>query len=292
VSQLASAKSALEEMLWRQGLWVRNYPRSPLHQRVAWFDLPAPLTELRLEGRSPRWFELSPEKITTPYGFSFAERGWHPYVASLREPDQGYDKSVLARFHQLFTPTNLAEAITPDPASRPVGLERIPHSWALVRDLWILDTRTANTIRDRSAAMAPETTSPHVGPVQSDEGYRTYSRLLSVCESMSTRGYAPHQFDNHPVADFDGFPADGYFLWRDNDYRFVLLHGHHRVAAATYLGVDRVLVSVRRRYAPVIDGSTLISSRYSWLPSESQHIIFDSLFGEDGARKARHWDLT
>jgi hypothetical protein len=63
--------------------------------------LPTPYADVHRSYPTP--FELDLARVTTPCGFSYAEGGWHPYVAALEEhladPDLPYERSILARYY-------------------------------------------------------------------------------------------------------------------------------------------------------------------------------------------------
>jgi hypothetical protein len=287
----------VEERLWRQGWWIANPTVGSLRHRIRRFSLPDLIAELSA-GQGQRRFIVDTRKVTTPYGFSFAEGGWHPYVVSLREAERSesvkYEESLLRTFHARFIPQTLQEALF-EKADHllTAELEQLPHSWPLIRDLWLLDNRAAEEYVAEARGMPPEMRSPHVGPVSLEAGIATYSRLMRAVESMRNHGYDPLRFDGTAIAGFDGFGADGYFLWRGNDYRFVLLHGHHRIAAAAFLGIERVHLRIRRRFVPLVSRSRLDDPRIApWMGLKSKQLVFDSIFLGDGLSKAENWGLA
>ena len=285
-----------ERLLWRQGWWIANPTVGSHIHRIRRYSLPEAIAELT--GSDGRHFLVPTEKVLTPYGFGFAERSWHPYVACLREQEESgvpdYHRSVLREFHQRFAPESLQDVIRlarGDAWSS--SHDPLPHSWPLLRDLWLLDEYSAQRYLSEAVALPPERRSPHAGPFTVEAGRSTFARLLTVAESIREHGYNPARFDRARTMGFDGYGADGYFLWDGGDFRFVLLHGHHRVAAAAFLGVETLQVSVRRRYVPVVSRGALESdSVASWLDPEERLEMFGAIFGGDGQSKARTLGLA
>jgi hypothetical protein len=286
-----------ERLLWRQGRWIVNPTIGSHIHRIRRYRLPEPIAEL-MAGSQGRHFVVPIEKVLTPYGFGFAKRGWHPYVACLREQEESgtsdYHRSVLHEFHQRFTPETLQDAILSLGGGAWTSSHvPLPHSWPLLRDLWLLDEDAAQRYLSEAVALPPEKRSPHSGPFTVVAGRSTFARLLTVAESMREHGYDPARFDRARTMGFDGYGADGYFLWDGGDFRFVLLHGHHRVAAAAFLGVKTLQVSVRRRYVPVVSRDAFESdSVASWLDPEERLEVFGAIFGGDGLSKARTLGLA
>ena len=297
VDMYLAVRDWVEQRLWRHGWWVANPTVGSPDHRIRRYRLPEPIGELSV-GSEKRHFVVPTEKVTTPYGFSFARRGWHPYIACLDEHEQsgalGYDHSVLREFHERFAPESLYDAVSSSrDESATKGRESSPHSWPLLRDLWLLDEGAARRYAKEAHTLPPEQRSPHAGPFNVEAGRSTFARLIRVAESIREHGYHPARFDRDRIMGFDGYGADGYFLWDGEDFRFVLLHGHHRVSAAAFHGIEILFLSIRRRYVPVVAQDALHDDTIaSWLETEERLGVFDAMFSADGLSKARTLGLA
>lgn len=237
----------------------------------------------------PTTFEVDLERITTPCAFSYHPQGWHPYRATLaeliREPGLAYGQTSLHRFYDLFRPVTVQEAILEDEPREldPVG--RWPAVLPLFKHLWAL-----TPARVRQILAAPEREKgarQQFGPHPREFGQYQLERAWQAYESVRTRGYHPEQFP-------DGY-LTGYFLVRGGDYRFVVFHGNHRLAAFEALGVRRLVARPHRGHPPVIDADDLepwIDGRYGVFPPEVARRLFDKLFDERGDGKARNLGLV
>lgn len=255
--------------------------------------MPPQIAALEIDG-SPGSFIVPIDKLTTPYGFPFAPDGWHPYVKALleyqRTGNSQYINSRLRRFHTLFQPQTLAEAVTAKPQQGDADLHRIPHGWEIVRDFWILNAESLRRLSDQVTARPSRLRSPHVGPFNPQDGEATYKRLIDVYHSMREHGYAPATFDGTSEHGFDGYALDGYFLAEQGSYRFVVLHGHHRSAAAAIVGVPQLHAKVRRRYVPVVNRDRVkrIAGALNMRTKAVNDVFCDLLYGS-GRAKAQEW---
>jgi hypothetical protein len=283
-----------EDWLWDRGVWAERSSRGT-RSRLHRFRLPAGLVSD--SSTRHRALRLPTDRITTPYGFSFAPDGWHPYVATLRAVVEtgptDYRDSILGRFHTRFLPQDLGQALGSGPRMLEPALAAIPHSWPLLRDLWMLDTSRLEELTTAARRAAPTARSPHVGPLTIEDGTDTYQRLLRVHASMKTHGYTPDRFDGSTDTGFDGYQLDGYFLEHDGDFRFVVLHGHHRVGAAACLGIEHLDVVIRRRYIPVVRPDDLPRIAVgTGIPVNALRVAFTQLFEGTGTVKRDAWGLV
>jgi hypothetical protein len=220
--------------------------------------------------------------ITASPGFSYVEGGWHPYVATLQEyvadPQLRYDDSALCRTFSTFVPTNAQEALLENVDRVLFPLHRLPprvagHEW------WLTRAEVERAIRGSPPRWMHQGKRVF-GPVDDAEACREFDQLIRVYRSVGEHGVRP---------ELSSDPIRGYFLVRDDDYRFVLTGGQHRVAALRLLGEEELTVR--------IDGLRAVreDELYRWTeehggpyPAEIAHLIFDKLFDEDGLSKARN----
>ena len=65
-------------------------------------------------------------------------------------------------------------------------------------------------------------------------GEEQYRRCIRSYELIKKHGYVPEKF-------FDGY-ISGFFIKRDDDYRFCVTSGKHRIGALSVLGEDRIKI--------------------------------------------------
>jgi hypothetical protein len=247
-------------------------------------NLPVPATPSPV---GPTTFEVDLAKVTTPCGFSYHPDGWHPYrdtlTELLAEPDIPYERTTLARYYEGFQPRTVQEALLEeiDEPLEPIG--RWPALLPLFKHLWALTPRyVAKILADPREVKGAR---QQFGPQPVDFGRYQVERVGESYESLR-RGYRPQDYP-------DGY-LTGYFLVRGDDYRFVVFHGNHRLAAFERLGIDRPLAIVQRGDPPVVDADRLemwTEGRYGVYPRGVAQLLFDKLFTETGREKAERLGL-
>lgn len=282
-------------MIWRRGIRrllrerdvVLMVPpnrrvRDMRHLRIERLRLPNEVTA-SLGHAGPGTMLVDLARTLNRAAFSYGSTGWHPYVAALREhlqrPDLPYPDSVLAAFYARFQPRTVHDLLLYDGVRR-ATLDSWPAVDRLI-DVW--SAQRGDVLRTRARPADP-TELPHSqyrGPTNHEFGARHLYRVVTAYESFREHGYRPELFDS-------GF-VTGYFLTRGDDYRFVVGHGNHRLAALSVLGERNVTVTLRPTHPPVVDASAL----HRWTtphgglfePHESR-ALHDRFFAEDSVSRA------
>lgn len=247
--------------------------------------LPEPWLDPRVR---PGCFEVDLARVTTPCGFSYAPDGWHPYAQLLEEllaePDLPYERTALHRFYARFRPRTVQDALLDqvDEPLDPIG--RWPAVLPLFKHFWALTPRRRDEVlRDPERVKGGR---QQFGPHEAEFGRTQVERTATAYRSVADHGYHPERYrDGH---------LTGYFLVRDDDYRFVVFHGNHRLAAFRLLGIERPLARLQRGHPPVIDVAELDrlpACRRGVIPVEVARRVFDALFDESGRTKAARLGL-
>lgn len=163
------------------------------------------------------------DKCRDNFAFGYGDDGWHPFVELIKEiatnPEIKYVKSVLWKYYFLFRPKNLQEALMGE------GMRDItPISDGLIALPW--ETHFGQTIlenRDQHYFF---------GPYPVAEGEAVMKKLSNHYQLAKESGYHSNAFDDNYIR--------GYLLKTDNDYRFVVCEGHHRIAALAALGYTKI----------------------------------------------------
>jgi hypothetical protein len=254
---------------------VRNYSLRRLR-------LPVPI--ISTLGRATQ-FEVDLDRTTTPCGFSYHPEGWHPYRQTLSEliaePGLAYEHTTLHRFYGRFQPSTVQEAVLEDEPEPLDPIGRWPPLRPLFTQLWGVTPRQVDQILrspDRYAGLRQQ-----FGPNPAEVGREQVERVWRAYQSLSRRGYRPAEYP-------DGY-LTGYFLVRGGEYRFVVLHGNHRLAAFRELGIQRLVARTQRDHPPVVDTERLgewTTGRFGIFPLAVAQRLFDKLFSERGVEKARN----
>lgn len=198
-------------------------------------------------------FEVPSAKCHFSYLFPYAPDAWNPFVQTLLEYGDGrrrtYEGSVLARYYERFQPTTTLDLF--------LG--------AVEQDETLRRCRTNQLTLDSYAPLVPWAPRPRLlrgekgldathgsqayGPVSRLKGQLEFSRLVATYDSIRQRGYRP---DGTPDGDIRG-----YFLRHDDDYRFVVRAGFHRMAVLAALGHERIRVKFYPHYPRLIASAAL-----------------------------------
>ena len=227
------------------------------------------------------------EKCVSQFYFSYDPNGWHPYKASIMEyvekEKSSYQNSILKKYYEKFRPQNLFEVFFDEN----VNLKSIHGSSVLehlpniaVRDFWNL----GGNLRQIKNYLILEQTQLF-GPVDNLYGEEQYRRCIRSYELIKKHGYIPEKF-------FDGY-ISGFFIKRDDDYRFCVTSGKHRIGALAVLGEEKIKIRTDSDLK-ILDLNTLgnVPIVASGLVNiELAKILLDRYFEETGYSRAKFWGL-
>lgn len=236
-------------------------------------------------------FEVPLSKCYYPYYFSYALDGWHPFVLTLlqykKNPDIQYSDTVLHDYYQKFQPKNLLEFyFETDPPTGHVAqtLERLtlpPHEPFMPWDPSI-------PLLSGEKGLESHHGSQGYGPVTDEKGQLEFERLVKTYESIKAHGFIPDYGHDGDIK--------GYFLINnDNDYRFIIRAGLHRVAALSVLEFSNIRVKFKPNFPRVI----YLANVARWPLVKANEIdvataerIFLRYFRDSGFERAKHLSLT
>jgi len=193
-------------------------------------------------------FECELDRCTTRWRFGYGPNSWHPFVATLREYKEGrasrYEGSILERYHSQWQPSSAGEALFGPDAdySSLTGLPPIGASlpWSRRSPEERAAITRAFAVKDNEKTGHPglgiEEGYKYFGPVSPRKGQIEYERLCNVFESIQATGYRRD-------SGWDG-DIGGFLLRKDEDYRFVVSFGHHRLAAVAALEYESIPVKI------------------------------------------------
>lgn len=251
------------------------------HVRIRRFTLPAGVSEKR-DRAGNRVVLVDMDRIVNRPVFSYGRHGWHPFVAALEEkleqPDLPFERSVLARFFDRCRPTSMHDVFFGERDVRPGTLATWPVITELF-DVWTVTPQLLTWARERSERAAGPVHTSFVGPATLRAGADHLGYVLRSYEKISREGYRPEDF---------GY-VTGHFVSRGEDYRFVVGHGNHRLAALRVLGYDQIPVTFRRSHPPVIAADALdrwTLSRGGLLEDHEARALFDRFFADDSISRS------
>jgi hypothetical protein len=230
-------------------------------------------------------FRVPLAKITTPWGFSFHPDGWHPYVVTLQRwlEDQGrpITETALFKLYDRFRPRTVQETLLEDRSEPVVPL----CSWPVDAGLLSVWSLTPRGVQKSLSRLPLKRTRPRqfIGPAPKDFIEADLTRLIGLYESIRHHGFAPEEFVAPPIK--------GYFLVRDDDYRFICRQGSHRLAVLACLGYPTVEVSLAPNVTPIVNYADLDwwTVAHGGLYSHALvKELFQKMFCETGRTKAKN----
>lgn len=251
--------------------------------------LPAEISPVDIDPYyTPTRIEIN--SITSRIGFSFSKDGWHPFVQTLQEyaenSDLRFEDSTLARLYNLYQPCNVQEALL-DHLQEPLKpFCDWPPSYELISRVWTINQQYViahlNTLKNKP----PIQGWIYFGPHTQEYGKLEFQRLIKVYNSIKNKGYHPELAGSDPV--------NGYFLQKENNSRFVLLQGNHRISAMKALGYSEADVLIRQGHPAVVDWANLdkwTEDRGGMYSSHNVRCLFDTLLNSSGVQKAQRYGL-
>lgn len=260
----------------------RNGLTASRQLRLERFILPQEVA--RTLDRSTGTMMVPIDRMVNRAGYPFGSHGWHPFVAALKQlladPSLTYRQTVLSAYYERSQPRSVHDLLLD-------GLD-IPHaalaSWPAVDrliDLWSATERQVQEVRRTTQGEHVLPHSQYRGPVREDYGARHLTRCLDVHTSLVEHGYRPTPGSERFVT--------GYFLTRDDDWRFVVGHGNHRVPAMSVLGYTEIPVTFRRSHVPVVAEERLhrwTAAHGGLLEPREVRAAFDRFFSDDSRERA------
>lgn len=183
-------------------------------------------------------FFVPVNKCVSSYAFSYDAKKMaaHPFVLLLKEylnnPDITLEESVLYRFNDQYNPKNLQEAISGETSNIKCKTAKIPFI-----EKNILRGVPTMPLPWSSSLQMERFRSQNIDTVADINEH--FSRTINTYLSIKERGYYPELFSDKSLN--HGF-IRGVMLKNDNDYRFVVLGGQHRVASLSILGYEHIPV--------------------------------------------------
>ena len=288
---MEDSRRLVKQLLRANGfeLTVPSGPRRARRARIRRFHLPADVAAtLHHPGRHAMLVPI--DRIVNRAGFGYGRQGWHPYVASLELHVRGfadsYERTPLARFYDRFRPRTVHDLLLGADARSPGALAAWPAVDPLI-DVWTATPERVDAVRSQLAGTGELPHSQYRGPTSAEFGAMHLQRTLQLYRGIAAAGFRPTEFPS-------GF-VTGYFVTNGDDYRFVVGHGNHRVAALAVLGYVEIPVTLRPGHPPVVARQRLgpwTTAQGGLLTTAEACGVADRLIGDGGRSRAVELDLV
>lgn len=204
------------------------------YETAIWYDKLQPI------------FNVKIEDTCDFFSFGFAYEGHQPYVKTLVEYKNNkkltYETSYLKKYYGEFCPSTTCEVF--------FGHREIyKQSHKGLTEFLLPWNNKPKIDYDNKKLM-------YSGPMSDDEGKAEFKRLLKVYNSIEKKGYYKRKSSSLHNSNH----IQGYFLKKNNCYKFIVLHGKHRIASLSVLGKVYAPVTFDLYNPRVID----INSLDSW----------------------------
>jgi len=215
-------------------------------------------------------------------GLRFEPSGYHPFIETLQEHQEGYvqsyEGSALQRYYTGWQPSNAREALIGCPDG-PEALTDVPSYAFFLPWLFVNPEQRAEMVWKGIQAFYEgnglEIDTDHGylmhGPVSEAFGMLEYQRLLEVYHALRSEGYDRTHGDIVVS-----------LYRRGDELRFGVEHGNHRIAAMAALGHDTIPASfISMRVVDVKDAAHWPQVRNGFWPEASARRYFHHLFDFD-----------
>jgi hypothetical protein len=250
--------------------------------RLETFSLPHEVA--RTLDRSTGAMMVPIDKMMNRAAYPYGSHGWHPFVAALRqmldEPALAYRQTVLASYYERFAPRSVHDFLLDGLDVRRSTLATWPAVNPLI-DVWAVTEKHVQEFQGKMSDGSPLPHSQYRGPADEADGALHLTRCLDVHASLVEHGY-------RPAPGIERF-ITGYFLTRDDDWRFVVGHGNHRVPAMSVLGYTEIPVTFRQSHLPVVAEERLhrwTTAHGGLLEPDEVRAVFDRFFSDDSRNRA------
>jgi hypothetical protein len=212
------------------------------------------------------------------FGFDFS-CGYNPYIRTLLDYIENQDKIIsnekskapLYEYYSKFCPHQDKDVF--------LKLDKLGKGLFEYQLPW-----------DYSAKSNKNAQLNYCGPVPMNRIKKEIVRIISVFESIKNKGYCPKKSSDL----FNSNHIQGYFLKRGDDYRFIVLHGKHRIASLSVLGYCEIPVTFcinKPRIVFAEDVKNFPSVMNGYYSIEEASEIFNFFFDFDGLKIANKFNI-
>ncbi|MFD1446447.1 hypothetical protein [Oceanobacillus profundus] len=217
------------------------------------------------------------DKCCDEQGFTYKKNGWHYLCETMKQytknPRITYRRSILFYYYKKYQPVSFFDSIF---YNGPKSQRKIEDKWYQLP--WVEGMPSYIDLKNEDHQ--------HFGPNSDRFGEKELRRIISVYEMIKLNGYLPKKYK-------DGY-IRGYFLQKNNDYRFLITGGQHRIAALAVLEQKKIPVKIeplRKRFINVKEVNEWPQVMNGFHEKDMAIEIFNSYFRNDGREKAKKMGL-
>lgn len=225
--------------------------------------------------------------------FFFAHSNWHYHTkmveAIIADSSVEYSGSILEKYYQTYKPLNFKDLYFVGSDWEDVSeSDRLILSENLNEykyDPWSDRREKVMMSLVHEYGLERWHGTQHFGPVSRQKGELELQRLKDTYHSIMKHGHLPDQF---------GY-VSGYFLKYNDDYRFFVLDGNHRVAVLGALQYSSIPVTFTDHFPRVIDYRDVENFPHvksGLFSAELVRRIIRTYFEDNGLKKAQLLGLT
>ena len=178
---------------------------------------------LRLVTSPWRQFSISPNYATSIFGCSFSKNGWHHLTNTLSEYDRNpnipVEKTVLYQYLKNFCIESIS-TLAGVKNEKPLPIFIYP--WGTFND---------GSIETNKDSRLSRFCGPSSDKFIQEEFYRTINLYIKI----RNVGYQPTTFPNSHI-------GGTWLVTKENERRFVIMQGNHRMAILSHLGHQKISV--------------------------------------------------
>jgi hypothetical protein len=234
-------------------------------------------------GNQEPLFSVDISIVRSPLGFGYSPACWDAYTATLQQyktlGDQlKYEDTILNAFYKRYQPATSADVYLLEKRGNLLQAH-LPRSGHVCFALPWFHTIPESLVNEHGQPVNPL--------LSYEKGIREFHKTINLYKSIAEHGYVAelHRGDH----------IRGYFLRKDDDYRFLITGGFHRMAVLGELGYQQVPVTFQLGYPRVINYDDIDKLRQvknnniSYADAEKIFLFF---FENDGTRIAKELGLV
>ena len=214
-------------------------------------------------------FEVDIDIMKDFFAYDFKQNGNHPFVKTLKQYDEKhsikYEDTYLKKYYDQFQPSTTLEVFGLDNTSK----KQYSNSKGLYEYTLPWDFNTKKNINN--------TRLMYSGPMDIKRGNYELNRLIKVHNSIKKMGYNPQKTSNL----YNSNNIQGYFLRKENEYKFIVLHGKHRVSSLAVQGIKYIPVTFelgKPRVVNISDVDEWPQVKNKMINREEAILIFNKFF--------------
>lgn len=186
-------------------------------------------------------------RFLSVHGYKVGKNSRAPFISTIGEYKNGeitsYENSALESFYLRFQPKSALEYLYIESSSSS-AFNNLPPSGAFLpwQDINPIEQIKQRKLqiesdnREHKAIIGLDEGDPFYGPVSTEKANLEYNRLINVFDSILENGFKVDTKGKNNI--------NAIVLEHNNNYRYFITSGQHRVAALAVLGYDKIVLQI------------------------------------------------